>query len=188
MKKSLFTLIALLLTAAFLLCGCEDIPTANESPKVVFVDGNAEKTDQEILFGRAIKDKDLPIICIDSKEAMDAFHQKARENVYMAEGNKGELFELPTIAGYNDAVAPYTEDFFKEKSLIVSFAYVTSSPAYFEVSNISIQEGKLSILVDAFSLGVDAAMEGRFIFIELPKSDLEGVTELVALQDVGEVA
>ncbi len=187
MRKMLFTIIALMLTASLFLCGCEDVPAANEPPKVVFVDGNPGGKEQKILFGKAIKHTDLPIICIDSKEAMDDFNQRARENVYMVEGTTGELVELPTIVGYNDAVAPYTEDFFKEKSLIVTFAYTTSSPAVFEVNDISIENNKLSILVEAFAIGVDAAIDGRFIFIEMPKSDLEGVTEFVAVWDIGEV-
>ena len=184
MKKTLFTLVALLLTAACLLVGCN---AESEPPKVVLVDGSFPK-DYEILFGKANKNSDLPIICIDSKEAMDRFNQTAREQCYMVEGTTGEMVELPTIVGYDDAVAPYTEDFFKEKSLIVTFAYTTSSPAVFEVNDISIENNKLSILVEAFSIGVDAAMDERFIFIEMPKSELEGVTEFVALRDVGKVA
>ena len=185
MKKFSFTIVALLLTVACLFLGCRE---ASEPPKVVFVEGCQSEKEQEIVFGKAVKGNELPILCIDSKEAMNEFSQRTRENFYMTEGTTGESVELPTIVGYNDAVAPYTEEFFKEKSLIVSFVYVTSSPAYFEVSNISIQEGKLTILVDAFAVGVNTAMEGRFILIELPKSDLEGVTEFVALRDVGEVA
>ena len=180
--KKLWMMIALLLTAACLLGGCNQ---ASEPPKIVFVDGYVE--DKASLFGNAQNGNELPILCIDSHADMEAFNQKAREKCYMVEGTNGELVELPTIDGYNDAVAPYTEEFFQEKSLLVSCVSVRSSPGHFEVTNISIQDGKLSILVDAFAIGVDAAIDSQIIFIEMPKSDLEGVTEFSAKLDVGKV-
>lgn len=185
MKKSLFTLVALLLTVACLLGGCNK---ASEPPKVFFVRGHAESPTQKLLFGEAMKGNALPIICIDNKAAMDEFNQTAREHCYTVEGTNGELVELPTVNPYNEAVAPYTEEFFEEKSLIVTYIWVNANPAEFEVSNISIVDGKLTVLVDAFGFGVNATSTESFIFIEMPKSELEGVTEFVALRDVGKVA
>ena len=184
MKKSIFSAVVLLLIAACLLMGCNK---ASQPPKVIFVDGNADASVQKLLFGKAVKDHDLPIICIDSKAVMDEFNQTAREHCYTVEGANGEPVELPTITPYNEAVAPYTEDFFKEKSLIVTYIWVNANPAEFEVSNISISDGKLTVLVDAFGFGVNAASTESFIFIEMPKSDLEGVTEFSATEDMGEI-
>lgn len=158
----------------------ETPPTESESPKVVFVVGNADGKEQEIIFDRSKNYDGSPILCIDSKETMDAFNQRVRETIYMGETNEGERFEYPTITIYNDAVVPYTEDFFKEKSLIISYAKVNYSPGYFEVLYTSIKEGKLSVLGVAYPIGVDCAMDGRFVFIEMPKSELEGVTEFTA--------
>ena len=184
MKKSRISIIALLLIAAALLMGCNK---ASQPPKVIFVDGYADAKTQELLFGKAVKDHDLPIICIDNMAAMDEFNQTAREQCYTVEGTNGEPVELPTVNPYNEAVAPYTEDFFKEKSLIVTYIWVNANPAEFEVSNISISDGKLTVLVDAFGFGVNAASTESFIFIEIPKSDLEGVTEFSAMEDMGEI-
>ena len=184
MKKSRISIIALLLIAACLLMGCNK---ASEPPKVVFVNGDADASVQKLLFGEAIKDNALPIICIDNKAAMDEFNQTAREQCYTVEGTNGEPVELPTVNPYNEAVAPYTEDFFKEKSLIVTYIWVNANPAEFEVSNISIANGKLTVLVDAFGFGTNTASTESFIFIEIPKSDLEGVTEFSAMEDMGEI-
>ena len=184
MKKSIFPVVVALLLIAALLIGCNK---ASEPPKVIFVDGYADANAQELLFGKAVKDHDLPIICIDSVAAMDEFNQTARKTVYEMEAHNGALAALPTVVEYDEAVAPYTEDFFKEKSLVVAYIWVNANPAEFEVSNISIADGKLTVWVDAFGFGANAASTQSFIFIEIPKSDLKGVTEFSATEDMGEI-
>ena len=186
MKQTLLTMFSLLLVVLVVFTACNSTFAEKHPPKVVFVNGYADGVVQKTLFGKAIKDKELPIICIDSQASMDEFNQKARENCYMMVGTDGNPVELPTIAGYNDVVTPYTEEFFKEKSLLISYIYVNANPVEFEVSDISIQDGKVTVSIDAFNFGVNSASTEYFIFIEMPKSDLKGVTEFAAAYDVME--
>ncbi len=181
MKKTLFTVIALLLTSACLLCGCKTISTGNEAPKVVFFDSGYQQDEQQIaVFGKASNGSELPVICIESKSAMDEFNQRAKENFYMTEGNE-ETTELPTVSDYNDVVSPYTEEFFKEKALVVCFACTGNSLSLFEISDISIENNKLTVCVETMAMSSDYGMEGRFVFVEIPKNDLKGVTEFSAI-------
>ena len=186
MKKTLFAIVALLLAAACLLCGCEKTPEGNEPPRVVIFNSGYQQDDQQIaVFGKASNGTELPILRIDSKEAMDAFNQKAKEHFYVDERG-GASDELSDGSTYNDAVAPYTEDFFKEKVLIACFAYASHSPALFEVNDISIENGKLTVTVESMAMSVDYLMDGCFIFVELPKDDLKDVTQLSAVLSSGE--
>ena len=187
MKKTLFTVISLLLTAACLLCGCESALAESDPPKVVIYNSGYQQDDQQIaVFGKAASGTELPILRIDSKEAMDSFNQKAKEHFYVDE--EGESDELAAGTDYDEAVSPYTDEFFEEKVLIACFAYASHSPALFEVNDISIKDGKLTVIVESMAMSVDYLMDGCFIFIELPKNDLKGVTELSANLNSEEMA
>lgn len=186
MKKTMFTVIALLLTAACLLCGCASVPEGNDPPKVIIYNSGYQQDDQQIaVFGKAANGTELPILRIDSKEAMDAFNQRAKEHFYVDE--KGDSDELSAGTDFDDAVALYTEEFFKEKAVIACYAYAVHSPTLFEVNDISIENKKLTVTVETLTMGTEYVSDGCFIFIELPKSDLDGVTQLVAVLTSGEM-
>lgn len=187
MKKSLFTIVALLLIGAVMLCGCGKLSAENEAPKVIVFDsGYLESAWQEALFGKSIQGSDLPIVCIDNMEKMDAFSTQAKEHLPSTPID-GQSAETSKLSSFTDAVASYNEEFFGEKTLIVCYAHTKHTPALFEVNDISVDGNKLSVLVAAISVGVDYGAEGRLVFIEMPKGDLKGVTQYVAVQDTGEL-
>lgn len=188
MKKTLFSIVALLMTVTLLFCGCaERQPTTATMPKVNLYDSGYISGDAiTAVFGETLKHSQLPIIQINTADEMSAFSEIAKEQCFTIE-NEGERVELPRYSTYDDAVSAYTAEFFADKTLVVCYAYTTQSPAVFEVSNVSIEGNTLTVLVDALEIGVNTGMEGRFIFIELSKKDMEKVTELVVIRDVGEL-
>ena len=188
MKKTLFSIVALLMTVTLLFCGCAELqPNPATAPKVNLYDSGYISGDAiTVVFGETLKHSQLPIIQINTADELAAFSQSAKEHCFTIE-NEGEKVELPQYSTYDDAVSAYTAEFFADKTLVVCYAYTTQSPAVFEVSNISIEGNTLTVMVDTLEMGVDASMEGRFIFIELSKQDMKNVTELVVIRDVGEL-
>ena len=185
MKKRLLAIVTLLMTAILLLCGCEAIQSNPAmEPKVNIFDSGVGAANE--VFDTNVEQSRLPTIKIETIEEMDAFHQNAEEHFFTVESEDGRA-ELPRYSSFNDTIAAYTAEFFEEKTLVVCYAHTNMSPAIFEVSDISIEGKTLTVRVDTLIMGVNAGMEGRFIFIELSKKEMKGVTELVVTRDVGEL-
>ncbi len=102
---------------------------------------------------------------IDSKESFDSFIAEFCVNqIYKNPNEKADLNE-------------YDEAFFQNHSLIAFFHYETKKGKFAVIDRYTVSHGVLSITAESFG-GMLDAMDGRYYLIEIPKSNLETITQI----------
>ena len=119
----------------------------------------------------------LPTLTVGDADQLQSFIGKAKEHLYL-DYKHGDSDVIPL-----DVLSKFDDTFFDDHVLLVSYFIKTTGDHLHEISELSIENGKLSVGIRTLRAGIDMEMDGWLLTVELPRSILEGVTSCRAYID-----